>query len=505
MLCAGVSVMCLLICNCVRGEPPARIPMLQPMPNPAAAHCSSARPRNYSLSASNLLYVQLSFVEVMHALAGNVCGTELPDAAEEAVRPALARRLPRGSAATRFTAAHYHAADNVRAAIKGFLLRYTYRDQLGDAQFSRQLQGLEEMRSNAAATAGAALSGAAAGGAAAATGSASRRQLPTGGGGSRVQSRQGSWVRAGSSGRAAPLSLSRGDSGREGSAKPPGSGEGVNAPSGPGHTGPESGQVGESQDALLDSLSRASPFAGGAGVAAAAAAAAIAAPGAATAALPPRSPAGLVTSHSMAPVSSNSMKALLAAPSFAKLGSGRSGAQPPSRPRPDVPRPHQARHPSNATNGSGATGGGANGDGGAARMGSMVVNGRRLSDVRRELADETAVTMHSFTEALLQAAVMGREAEELEERARQQAELSRASTVTSKRSLMGFLGSLGKQQQQQPGGDVAVATPGAVVQAPAVPAVTPAAGVKGGLAGSTEPTGQRPMSTTAAETAEPQP
>eukprot|EP00198_Chlamydomonas_reinhardtii_P012109 XP_001701446.1 voltage-gated Ca2+ channel, alpha subunit [Chlamydomonas reinhardtii] len=305
------------------------------------------------------LYVgnKLSFVEVMHALAGNVCGTELPDAAEEAVRPALARRLPRGSAATRFTAAHYHAADNVRAAIKGFLLRYTYRDQLGDAQFSRQLQGLEEMRSNAAATAGAALSGAAAGGAAAATGSASRRQLPTGGGGSRVQSRQGSW----------------------------------------------------------------------------------------------------------------------------------------------------ARHPSNATNGSGATGGGANGDGGAARMGSMVVNGRRLSDVRRELADETAVTMHSFTEALLQAAVMGREAEELEERARQQAELSRASTVTSKRSLMGFLGSLGKQQQQQPGGDVAVATPGAVVQAPAVPAVTPAAGVKGGLAGSTEPTGQRPMSTTAAETAEPQP
>ncbi|KAG2451635.1 hypothetical protein HYH02_003415 [Chlamydomonas schloesseri] len=448
------------------------------------------------------LYVgnKVSFVEVLHALTGNVCGTELPDATEDAVRPALARRLPRRQPLTRFTAAHFHAADNVRAAIKGFLLRYAYRGQLVNAQFARQLQGLEEMRSAAAATSAAFTASApvgpaaTSGGAADSSRGASRRALRSGSGGGSAQSRQESMTLERQ--LSVALSVSPADweeperAAKASGGSRPGSGS---APPEPGRK--RSQQAVEAQ-ALLDSLSHASPFAGSGGAAAAAAAAAAA--GAASVAMdtaapastigesggaapPPRSPAGLAVSQSpsMAPVSSNSMKAMLASPSFAKLGSVPSGARPPSRPRPPVSRPRAAMRTARA--GSGDSGDAASSAAASnsevvaatsGRVGSMIVNGRRLSDVRRELAEETAGAMHTFTEVLLQAAMVGMEAEELEARAREVLELSRPSTVAatpsslsapSKRSLLGFLGSLGKQQQQpQTSGNIAATAPGGV-------------------------------------------
>ncbi|KXZ48370.1 hypothetical protein GPECTOR_28g777 [Gonium pectorale] len=83
------------------------------------------------------------FAEVLHALAGRVAGTELPDLTEEKVFGRMERRLPRNPrpADDRYTAAHFHSALHVAAAIKGFVARHAMREQL-DA-FKEQLAEME--------------------------------------------------------------------------------------------------------------------------------------------------------------------------------------------------------------------------------------------------------------------------------------------------------------------------------------------------------------------------
>ncbi|PNH09896.1 Sodium channel protein type 5 subunit alpha [Tetrabaena socialis] len=88
----------------------------------------------------------VSFTEVLHALAGRVCGAELPDVAEEEVYARLAARLPRGARHGAYTAAHFHAADAVRAAIRGFLLRRGLCAELGGPISKRQLVKMEGNR-----------------------------------------------------------------------------------------------------------------------------------------------------------------------------------------------------------------------------------------------------------------------------------------------------------------------------------------------------------------------
>lgn len=67
---------------------------------------------------------------MLHALAGHVCGAELPDMTEDKLYERFAKRLPDTEMTHKYTCAHFHAAINVRAAIKGFLMRRQMAEQL---------------------------------------------------------------------------------------------------------------------------------------------------------------------------------------------------------------------------------------------------------------------------------------------------------------------------------------------------------------------------------------
>ncbi|KAG2493814.1 hypothetical protein HYH03_008033 [Edaphochlamys debaryana] len=88
------------------------------------------------------------FVEVLHALSGRVCGAELPDMTEDKVYNRLAKRLPKEPPDEVYTAAHFHAAVHVSAAVKGFLMRYQMRDKL--AEFYAALAEMEREEEEAA-------------------------------------------------------------------------------------------------------------------------------------------------------------------------------------------------------------------------------------------------------------------------------------------------------------------------------------------------------------------
>ncbi|KAG2495837.1 hypothetical protein HYH03_006076 [Edaphochlamys debaryana] len=79
----------------------------------------------------------VSFIEVLHSLAGSVCGAVLPGTAEKRLYDQLAARLPDKEPLEGFSAAHYVAADAVRAAVRGFLLRYQHRAALRDLSASQ--------------------------------------------------------------------------------------------------------------------------------------------------------------------------------------------------------------------------------------------------------------------------------------------------------------------------------------------------------------------------------
>jgi len=83
----------------------------------------------------------IHFLETLHALAGRIAGTELPEDEEVKIRGKIADRLPTLDVAghvPKYTAAHYHAALYVQAAVRGFLARYEMRNKLATQNSPRQ-------------------------------------------------------------------------------------------------------------------------------------------------------------------------------------------------------------------------------------------------------------------------------------------------------------------------------------------------------------------------------
>ena len=72
----------------------------------------------------------VQFYETLHALAGRCAGTQLPLDEEEKVSLTFAAITPSSKEYPRFTAAHYHAAMHVQAAVRGFLTRYNMRTRI---------------------------------------------------------------------------------------------------------------------------------------------------------------------------------------------------------------------------------------------------------------------------------------------------------------------------------------------------------------------------------------
>mmetsp|Transcript_6417 Transcript_6417/g.22602 ORF Transcript_6417/g.22602 Transcript_6417/m.22602 type:complete len:1664 (+) Transcript_6417:339-5330(+) len=74
---------------------------------------------------------RIHFLETLHALSGRVAYTDLPDDEQEKLRQKMSDRLPiLTDGETKYTAAHYHAALYVQAAVRGFLARYQMRSKL---------------------------------------------------------------------------------------------------------------------------------------------------------------------------------------------------------------------------------------------------------------------------------------------------------------------------------------------------------------------------------------
>lgn len=75
-----------------------------------------------------LLLPQVHFLETLHALAGRVAGTFVPEGEEAKVHRRLHPRLPLPPAdpadAPKYTVAHFYAALYVQAAVRGFLRRH---------------------------------------------------------------------------------------------------------------------------------------------------------------------------------------------------------------------------------------------------------------------------------------------------------------------------------------------------------------------------------------------
>eukprot|EP00951_Prasinocladus_malaysianus_P000337 scaffold2539_cov43-Prasinocladus_malaysianus.AAC.1 len=73
------------------------------------------------------------FLETLHALSGRVAGTQLPDEEEEHIHLKLHERLP-DTAYPKYSAAHYHAALYVQAAVRGFLARHQMKNRMNPLQ-----------------------------------------------------------------------------------------------------------------------------------------------------------------------------------------------------------------------------------------------------------------------------------------------------------------------------------------------------------------------------------
>jgi hypothetical protein len=78
-----------------------------------------------------LLLLQVHFLETLHALAGRVAGTLVPEGEESKVHKRLYPRLPLPPSdpqdAPKYTVAHFYAALYVQAAVRGFLRRHALR------------------------------------------------------------------------------------------------------------------------------------------------------------------------------------------------------------------------------------------------------------------------------------------------------------------------------------------------------------------------------------------
>mmetsp|Transcript_11321 Transcript_11321/g.26831 ORF Transcript_11321/g.26831 Transcript_11321/m.26831 type:complete len:1216 (+) Transcript_11321:1-3648(+) len=73
------------------------------------------------------------FLETLHALSGRVAGTRLPEEEEEHIHGKMLERLP-DSDFPKYSAAHYHAALYVQAAVRGFLARHQMKNRMQPAQ-----------------------------------------------------------------------------------------------------------------------------------------------------------------------------------------------------------------------------------------------------------------------------------------------------------------------------------------------------------------------------------
>lgn len=112
--------------------------------------------------------LQIHFLETMHALAGRVAGTEVPDDEEERIRQRLYPRLPSTDAADvpKYGVSHFYAALYVQAAVRGFLKRHALQQGRASAagappagqQRKRRstLEWLQQIGSRAASSDGAA-------------------------------------------------------------------------------------------------------------------------------------------------------------------------------------------------------------------------------------------------------------------------------------------------------------------------------------------------------------
>lgn len=78
----------------------------------------------------HLLVVQIHFLETMHALAGRIAGTAVPEDEEQKVRRMLYPRLPSKDAADipKYGVSHFYAALYVQAAVRGFLKRHALKE-----------------------------------------------------------------------------------------------------------------------------------------------------------------------------------------------------------------------------------------------------------------------------------------------------------------------------------------------------------------------------------------
>ncbi|GLC39690.1 Caveolin-2 [Pleodorina starrii] len=81
---------------------------------------------------------KVTFLETLHALAGRLAGTELPEIEEERIIGRYLRRLPGGGQVfPKYTAAHFHAALYVKAAVQGFLARHNMRQREQEMKLAR--------------------------------------------------------------------------------------------------------------------------------------------------------------------------------------------------------------------------------------------------------------------------------------------------------------------------------------------------------------------------------
>jgi hypothetical protein len=85
------------------------------------------------------------FLEVLHALAGRIAGVQLPMDEAEKVQTCFASLLPDNDKANypKYSAAHYHAALHVQAAVRGFLARYRMRSQLDAMEASKAAAAMQ--------------------------------------------------------------------------------------------------------------------------------------------------------------------------------------------------------------------------------------------------------------------------------------------------------------------------------------------------------------------------
>jgi hypothetical protein len=82
-----------------------------------------------------LLLLQIHFLETMHALAGRIAGTDVPDEEEEKIRQQLYPRLPSQGASDvpKYGVSHFYAALYVQAAVRGFLKRHALKEGRGSS------------------------------------------------------------------------------------------------------------------------------------------------------------------------------------------------------------------------------------------------------------------------------------------------------------------------------------------------------------------------------------